>query len=459
MSLGDKADVSTNDLLAYWYDDPATEMVALYVESFGNPRRFSWLARALARRKPVLAVKSGRSRGGHRAGASHTAAAVIPDVWVDALFRQAGVIRTDTLGELLDASRALDDQPLAAGSRVAIIGNAGGLNVLAADAAATAGLQVVELSPALQSLLLAGSSHPAGVGNPVDLGADATAESLANAVTTLGRSGEIDSMVITYVATRVSRPASVLTALGSAVDESPSCPVVAVVVGTEPAARLGRRGIPVFHMPEDAVRALGHATDYATWRRAAEIGQRQDLGRVETHLPRNLVPRRCVPGRAGSPLVSQPISSPPTASPSPPADPPGPGDSRAAAEALGYPVAVKSARPDLLHKSDVGGVVLDVQSGEGVRAAYSSIGRALGTDSPVVLVQRVVPDGVELAAGIIHHPVFGSLVQVGAGHLHRRVGRPRLPATPRHRRGLPVNVPQPQSCATDRTPRIVARRH
>src|SRR5262249_27914012 len=107
VSLGNKADVSGNDLLAYWYDDPATRAVALYLESFGNPRRFAWVARALARRKPVLAVKGGRSVGGQRAGVSHTAAAAAPDVAVDSLFAQAGVIRTDTLGELLDAARIL----------------------------------------------------------------------------------------------------------------------------------------------------------------------------------------------------------------------------------------------------------------------------------------------------------------------------------------------------------------
>ncbi len=146
VSLGNKIDVSTNDLLSYWYDDLTTRAVALYVESFGNPRRFTWLARALSTRKPILAVKSGRSVGGRRAGMSHTAAAAAPDVAVDSLFRQAGVLRMDTLGELLDTARLLTEQPLPAGDRVVIVGNAGGLNVLAADAAAAAKLQIVELS-------------------------------------------------------------------------------------------------------------------------------------------------------------------------------------------------------------------------------------------------------------------------------------------------------------------------
>jgi acyl-CoA synthetase (NDP forming) len=186
VSLGNKIDVSTNDLLSYWYDDVATQAVALYVESFGNPRRFTWLARALSTRKPILAVKSGRSAGGRRAGASHTAAAAAPDVAVDTLFRQAGVLRMETLGELLDAARLLTEQPLPAGDRLAIVGNAGGLNILAADAAEAAGLEVVELSATLQQRFAYITPHLAGVANPVDLGADAPPATIGRAIQVSG---------------------------------------------------------------------------------------------------------------------------------------------------------------------------------------------------------------------------------------------------------------------------------
>ena len=193
VSLGNKIDVSTNDLLSYWYDDVTTTAVALYVESFGNPRRFTWLARALSTRKPILAVKSGRSVGGRRAGTSHTAAAAAPDVAVDSLFRQAGVLRMDTLGELLDTARLLTEQPLPAGDRVVIVGNAGGLNVLAADAAAAAKLQIVELSAALQQALADAAPHLAGVSNPVDLGADAPPATIGRAIREVASSGEADA--------------------------------------------------------------------------------------------------------------------------------------------------------------------------------------------------------------------------------------------------------------------------
>jgi acyl-CoA synthetase (NDP forming) len=188
VSLGNKADVSGNDLLSYWFDDPATTAVALYLESFGSPRRFARIARALARRKPVIAVVSGRSAAGQRAGASHTAAAASPDVAVDTLCAQAGIIRTDHLGEMLDAARMLTDQPLPAGDRLAIMGNAGGVNVRAADAADAAGLQVPQLGNGLCAQL---ARLVPGGGNPLDLGAGATPVAFADALdcSPTGRSG------------------------------------------------------------------------------------------------------------------------------------------------------------------------------------------------------------------------------------------------------------------------------
>ena len=267
VSLGNKIDVSTNDLLSYWYDDVTTRAVALYVESFGNPRRFTWLARALSTRKPILAVKSGRSVGGRRAGTSHTAAAAAPDVAVDTLFRQAGVLRMDTLGELLDAARLLTEQPLPAGDRVAIVGNAGGLNVLAADAAAAAKLQIVELSAALQQQLADVAPHLAGVANPVDLGADAPPATIGRAIRALGSSGEADALVVTLVATRTNDLPGAFAALTEAADDQPHLPIVAVVVGGDSPLKLGRGNLPVYELPEDAVRSLGHACRYARWRR------------------------------------------------------------------------------------------------------------------------------------------------------------------------------------------------
>ena len=229
VSLGNKADISGNDLLAYWFDDPATSAVALYLESFGNPRRFARVVRALARRKPVLAVFSGRSIAGKRAGASHTAAAASPGVAVDTLFDQAGVIRADHLGELLDAARMVTDQPLPAGDRLAILGNAGGVNVLAADAAEAAGLRVPEPSIDLLSSI---QRLVPGAGNPLDLGAAATPDGFANALELIAGSGEVDAVVVVIAATGPTTSTRCVSALAPVVDRHRELPVALVVLGT-----------------------------------------------------------------------------------------------------------------------------------------------------------------------------------------------------------------------------------
>jgi acyl-CoA synthetase (NDP forming)/GNAT superfamily N-acetyltransferase len=418
VSLGNKADVSGNDLLAYWYDDPATRAVALYLESFGNPRRFAWVARALARRKPVLAVKSGRSSSGQRAGLSHTAAAATSDTTVDTLFAQAGVIRTDTLGELLDAARVLVDQPLPAGGRLGVLGNAGGLNILAADAAEAAGLTVPELSAPTQARVRAGAPS-AAVGNPVDLGAEAGPQALAATVRALADSSEVDALVATFVATRTNDVAAALDALAVAAEQTPDLPIAAVVIGAADApAALGSRHVPVYELPEDAVRALGHAARYAAWLRAP-LGTRPSLSGVDATAARAIV-ASATPGwqpprlaqdllaRYGIPVVPTRTATNVL-------------EAVESADALGYPVAVKAADERLVHKSDVGAVKLGLPDADAVRAAYRAIADATAASTPAVVVQPMARPGVELVAGIVHDRLFGSLVMVGLGGVHTDV--------------------------------------
>ncbi|GIJ71505.1 bifunctional acetate--CoA ligase family protein/GNAT family N-acetyltransferase [Virgisporangium ochraceum] len=419
VSLGNKADISGNDLLAYWYDDPATKAVALYLESFGNPRRFAWTARALARRKPVLAVKSGRSSGGRRAGLSHTAAAAAPDVAVDTLFAQAGVIRTDTLGELLDAARMLTDQPLPGGNRLAVIGNAGGLNILAADAAEAAGLTVPELSAGVRQRLHAAAPTAAGTGNPVDLGAEATPAALATSIAALAASGEVDAVVASFVATRSNDITGALAALAAAIDDAAELPVAVAVVGaSQPPTVIGSRRAPVFPLPEEAVRALGHAARYAAWRREP-LGHRPQLSDVDAHRARSIVDAALAAGGGwqdaetardllgcyGIPVVRTTMARS--------AD-----EAVAAAAATGYPVVVKAAAPDLVHKSDLGAVWLNLPDAAAVRDAYTAVGLALRQPAPDVVVQTMADAGAELVAGVVHDRLFGSLVMLGLGGVH-----------------------------------------
>ncbi|GAA2565121.1 bifunctional GNAT family N-acetyltransferase/acetate--CoA ligase family protein [Winogradskya consettensis] len=403
VSLGNKADVSGNDLIAYWYDDPATRAVALYLESFGNPRKFARTVRALGRRKPVLALKSGRSDAGRRAGASHTAAAAAPTATVDALFAQAGVIRPDNLGDLIDAARMLTDQPLPAGPRLAVVSNAGGLNVLAADAAEVASLTVPPLT---------------GHGNPIDLGAGATPAAFAAVATAFADSGEADMLLLIVIGTRANDPAEIIAALGKVVDQHADLPVAAVVIGGEEAVtRIGMRGAPVYESPERAVRALGHAARYADWRRQP-LGRRPDITGIDAASAGAAVDRALAGGGGWQPyketaeiLGAYGINVLPAATVT----------SRVAAvttaNRLGYPVVLKSADPAVVHKSDTGGVRLGLTSPEEVHDAFDAVAAA-GRAGAGVLVQRQVSAPVELVAGVVHDPLFGSVVLLGLGGVH-----------------------------------------
>ena len=331
VSLGGKLDVSGNDLIAYWYGDPATRAVALYLESFGNPRRFGRVARALARRKPVLAVFSGRApvSGGRTA---------VPHVAVDALFAQAGVVRADDLGALIDAARMLTDQPLPAGNRVAVIGNAGGANVLAADAAAAEGLQL--------------PAAVAGRENPLDLGTAATGPALAEALAAAAGSGAVDAVLAVVTATRASDPDAMRDAVAAVADAHPDLPMAAVVLGPGDAAALGDRRVPCYDLPERAVRALGHATRYAAWRREP-LGSRPALDDVDAAAARAAVRASVDAGGGWLP------------------------DARAAAVLAAYRIPLSPA---------------PAPAGTGA----------------------VDPAGVvEMVAGIAHDPLFGSLVMTG----------------------------------------------
>jgi acetyl coenzyme A synthetase (ADP forming)-like protein len=201
VSVGNRADVSSNDLLEYWEEDDATHVILLYLESFGNPRRFARIARRVSRRKPVIAVKAGRTRAGRRAAGSHTAALAAADVAVDALFHQTGVLRAETLEEMFDLAAALGSQPLPPGHRVAIVTNAGGPAILCADACEAAGLSVPELSETTRMQLAAFLPRTAGFGNPVDMIASATPEDFGRAIRTVLNSGEVDALVAIVVST------------------------------------------------------------------------------------------------------------------------------------------------------------------------------------------------------------------------------------------------------------------
>ncbi|MFC3493723.1 bifunctional acetate--CoA ligase family protein/GNAT family N-acetyltransferase [Glycomyces rhizosphaerae] len=417
VSLGNKADVSGNDLLAYWYDDPGCKAVALYLESFGNPRKFARLARAVARRKPVLAVKSGRSESGRRAGLSHTAAAATSDTAVDSLFAQSGVVRCDTLEQLLDTARVLVDQPLPSGRRLGVVGNAGGVGVLAADAAHAAGLDVPALGEDARERLAEAVPGAASADNPVDLGAAADPEAFAEAITTLGASGRVDALIAVFAATGTSDVEGSLAAIADALDALPDLPAAAVVMGlTDAPVALGARRIPVFGFPETAVAALGRAAAYAAWR-DRPLGGRPDLPGIDRAGARAIVERLLEAGggwqtAADAAAILEcydiPVLRAVTVATK--------REAVAAARECGYPVSVKADDPRLIHKSGAGGVRLGLENAREVRAAFAGVERVIeGDERAAVVVQPMNGSDIELTAGIVHDPLFGSLVMVGLG--------------------------------------------
>src|SRR5664280_422724 len=272
VSLGNKADISGNDLLTWWEQDGDTDVILLYLESFGNARKFARLARRIGRTKPIVVVKSGRSRAGRRAASSHTAALASPEQAVDALFLKAGVVRVDTVEELFDTAETLVHQPLPNGRRVAILTNSGGPGVLATDASSGNGLVVAELSPATQAALWAITPTAGGVANPVDLGASASAESYGRSLDVLLADDDVDAVVVVFtppLVTATDEVARAIVRAADAADIDRPRPIVASLLGTSSGRnilRSARRPIPRFTYPETAIRALAHAADYATWR-------------------------------------------------------------------------------------------------------------------------------------------------------------------------------------------------
>ena len=408
VSIGNKADVSSNDLLEWWEDDDETEIVLLYLESFGNPRAFSRIARRLARRKPILALKGGTTRAGIRAAGSHTAALAGSDVAVDALFHQAGVTRARTLDELIDVGALLSAQPVPRGSRVALVTNAGGLGILAADACEAAGLELPAPSDETLSSLASVMPAEGSSANPIDLLGGATAESFAAVLPQVLADPVFDAVIALFVPTVGSDEEAVGAAISSAAANAAGKPVLCVFVSAKgaPASLRSVANVPSFAYPEAAARALGRAVERGEWLRRP-AGTTADLecdreqaadvvreaiadggGWLDTQRTRRLLEAY------GVPLVRELIADTPAAAVE-------------AAGELGYPVVLKSAAPGA-HKTEEGGVILDLGDDTALRAAAGTIGGPL-------LVQPFVRGGTELLAGVVQDPVFGPLVAFGPG--------------------------------------------
>lgn len=431
-SVGNKADISGNDLIQYWEADEDTDVILLYLESFGNPRKFGRIARRVGRVKPIAAVKSGRTSAGERAASSHTGALAAGDVAVEALFRQAGVIRTETMEELFNVAAVLANQPLPEGRRVAILTNGGGPGILAADACESNGLLVPELDPGTLEQLGSFLPAEAGIRNPVDMVASASAQDYGRAMRLLAGDPHVDALLVIFIPPIVTRAEDVAAEMVAAHQEvntaraergEPGVPMLSVFMSEEGTpSTLQQAGIPAFAFPEDAAKALGHVSRYGQWR-ARPLGNVVQIDDADVGAARAVVEEafrgtdshevwldaaqteRLLSAFGIATARTRIVKTPEEAA--------------AAQEELDTTVAVKVAAP--VHKTDIGGVRLGLRRPEQVADAVRQITKDLieaGRHDVVeagFLVQEMVGEGVEMVVGVSHDPTFGPILLVGMG--------------------------------------------
>jgi acyl-CoA synthetase (NDP forming)/GNAT superfamily N-acetyltransferase len=420
-SLGNKADVSGNDFLQYAESDSGTSVILLYLESFGNPRRFGQIAQRVSRTKPVIVVKAGRTDAGVRAAASHTAGLAASDAAVEGLFRQAGVIRADTIDEMFDLAACLDVQPLPPGRRVGIVTNAGGPGILAADACAAAGVQV---PPAA-----------GGLNNPIDLLASGGPGDYRRAIETLLTADDVDAVLAIYTTIDSTQTDGILAAISDAVVAARLrgawakpvllCMMAAATTGP---LRAGEETVPVYQFPEQAARVLGKTAAYAEWRRRTP-GTKASFACVDIRDAQRFC-RRIVEARGEDWLTSEELHTflnllqlPLT-----------PGvvahtadEAAGLARVFGFPVVAKIVSSKVVHKTEIDGVRLHLNNEVAVRAAYAELMRngqeRLGQDVDGILIQPMIKGGTETLIGVTHDSLFGPLVAFGLGGVNVEVFR------------------------------------
>jgi acetate---CoA ligase (ADP-forming) len=432
VSLGNNADVSTNDLLQYWEDDPSTDIILLYLESFGNPRRFARIARRVSRRKPIVAIKSGRSLAGRRAASSHTAALASSEVAVETLFQQSGVIRADTLDELFALARGLADQPLPKGKRVGIITNAGGPAILCTDACEAGGLSVPELSKATTEFLSVFLPPAASVKNPVDLIASASPDHYTQAITSLIASREVDALIVLYMSVTVGDAAGIASGILRGISTARQAGGTGIPIyicwmaegDLERTFQAAGETFPTFPLPEHPAVVLGKAARYEAWR-TEPPGLIPDFDDMDISAARAICAKAL--SREGPGWLTVEDTRALLTSAKLPVAQGGVAKTAEQAMALacdaGFPVAVKLASHQILHKTEMGGVHLNLADEQAVRAAFESIRTRLVKENKLdamegVLVQPMLSGGTEVMVGVTHDPLFGPLIAFGLGGIH-----------------------------------------
>src|SRR5579862_2251201 len=416
-SVGNKLDVSSNDLLMWWENDGVTKLAVLYIESFGNPRKFARTARRVGASMPVLAVEAGRSPAGQKAAASHTAAVATPLVSREALYEQAGIITTPGFGELVETTALLAAQPTPAGRTVAIVSNVGGAGVLAADACTDLGLAVHHPRGQLKRQLHALVPGGGAVTGPVDTTATVSRDDFRQVLELIAADEDVDALIALVLPTGAT-----VDLVAAITDADVRVPLAAVVLDQPESVRMlprtdGDGQIPAYGYPEAAAAAMARAARYGAWR-AEPRGQVPGLPDVRTEDARTLlhgffratlgggwVPPdktaellRCY----GIPLAELTAAG-------------SEDEAVRAFEAVAGPVVLKADVPGLLHKTDAGAVELDLRTEADVRGAYRRLAARFGERQRQVLVQPMIAGGTEVVVGVSDDHVFGPLVLFGLG--------------------------------------------
>ncbi|HEX3298673.1 MAG TPA: GNAT family N-acetyltransferase [Actinomycetota bacterium] len=422
VSVGNKADIAANDLIAYWGRDTRTDVILLYLESIKDARRFARLAPTVARETPIVVVKSGRSSAGARAAASHTGSLLAAsDISVDALFRQSGVIRTATLEEMFDVATLLANQPTPRGHRVGIVTNAGGLGILCADTCEAEGLEIPPLDERTAAALSAFLPAEASTTNPVDMVASASGEDYRRTIVEVARDPGIDAVIVLYIPPLGSAASDVARGIVEAATEiDGDVPILTTFMsarGLPEELQSATVRLPSYTFPEQAAIALARVCAYGDWRikergqvpRFADLRVDEAAGIVATALERGdgwLDPRGTDALLAcyGVPTVTSATAATPD-------------EAADAARRIGGVVVLKAVGPGLVHKTDVGAVALNVRAedaAERARAMSEDL-RRNGIETTGYLVQPMIADGTEMFTGMTVDPTFGPVLAVGAG--------------------------------------------
>jgi acetyl coenzyme A synthetase (ADP forming)-like protein len=431
VSVGNRADISSNDLMEYWEEDRSTDVILLYLESFGNPRKFSRIARRVTRKKPVVAVKSGSTQAGSRAAASHTGAMATSDVVSDVLFQHAGIIRVNLMEEMFDVAALLSNQPLPRGRRLVIVTNGGGPGIIAADSAARSGLKLPQPSEEMVKKLKSVVKRDISFHNPLDTTAGADAEEFRAILRLLADDKDCDAVLSIFIPPVAAHMEDFEASIGDVAQYflKEGKPLLACFLGQRGfKAKLGSGGsfVPTYPFPEEAISALSKAIEYAEMRQKP-VGKIPKLSEIKANDARDIIGKAMVQRKErplwmkpreiadllscyGMHFVETQVAGTST-------------EAAAAAKRTGFPVAVKLNSSTVTHKSDVGGVILGLNSTDEVKQAFNDISAKLEKDGRLnemqgVVVQKMVKEGIEAIVGVTQDPSFGPLIMFGSGGVY-----------------------------------------